>query len=1004
MAAQEGAPVVDDAPVENSVAASPSKEGCDSHTVETSRDEANSSSDNNQEDTRTVSTQGTTKDGDNVNHNEKDISTEEVAKEERPVPVLNVSSIDQAQSVEDSEISVGSKGNSYQEGEYPEENLPMKEQHVEEREVQHSNKPDDQEETTDPPTTTSNEKDVEEAIMEAENHESAMTTTNEADGEEPITEPVVRTDSEQPTTVDASNQVDAVEVADTMSTAEDGTTGAGDVVTGEEEATDQLSEGSEKEAPLNNPAISVSEQMDLASPPTEDETPKLENDHAATLVEDEPDSAPSNDLAEEVQDGETPDEFGTDVVAATSMDVPNHEHDNPKPATVEEIVPTTSETEQVAAHVVETDVTIGHSLPTAGPAAARVGTDDDDAEDGVAEPGTGGASVNVTVVSDDDSVEVEGNFDDEDVQNTESSPWQEDKENEENEMSSTTSKNEKKYQQDPPETGKNNDNEESAGEPKEIPSEEEPKVETKPPTTETPPTIIKNDDLQLQTSNSDTNMEKITTEASADDSPPVKKMDVKQREESLKATLTKPTSKAGPVKKMDVKQREESLKATVTKTTSQAAAVNKIDIKQREESLKASLIKQSSQPATTAGKMDIQQREASLKATAAQKPTPIPPPPPKKLNHTAQSNRRSSEGSFGNRYKNGLVPGLSLETETHSFQSVKNQIAAYNDKCQLKAVVPGKEAKELSELKARKRRASTGELVRPKQVTTSAKSIPASVVSPPRSTSNKSLLMTYNKDLYYANEMNKLLNVDPADLSKSQKLAFDDILKIVKDCPSVCRAKYDLTFCSEKRNLYPLFSLVANAAPLELIETVFMENPFRFIDVCDDRGQTIMHYACAFHPLPNETLDFLIHRCPQSLAAWDEKKRSPLHVACLNMSSATETCIHVLEQSPAHVVVTPDSEGKLPLDLATMNKKCSSKLKQRLIARAEGAVPEPEKKEKPTPELVIGKYSASAPAGAAKTTTTTTTPGSLPKDTRPPEPELPKPSFWDLLCCRPVSW
>jgi hypothetical protein len=263
-------------------------------------------------------------------------------------------------------------------------------------------------------------------------------------------------------------------------------------------------------------------------------------------------------------------------------------------------------------------------------------------------------------------------------------------------------------------------------------------------------------------------------------------------------------------------------------------------------------------------------------------------------------------------------------------------------------------------------------------------------------------------DLYYANELNRLLDVDPAGPASSAKeILFSDVETIVEERPNVCRAKYDLTFKGEKLHLYPLFSLVANSAPLELIQKVFLENPFRFIDVCDDYGQTIMHYACAFKCLPIETLDYLIRRCPHILDAVDKKNRAPLHTACANMSSVSETTVlYILEQSPPHIATTADIDGKLPLDLALMNPKCSSKLKESLMKCSKEIVPIPLNIKSP-PEIVNGRSNVSH----AKVTVSPVTINQAASGTRPlgsaapePTPPMPTPSFWDLICCRPVSW
>jgi ankyrin repeat protein len=262
-------------------------------------------------------------------------------------------------------------------------------------------------------------------------------------------------------------------------------------------------------------------------------------------------------------------------------------------------------------------------------------------------------------------------------------------------------------------------------------------------------------------------------------------------------------------------------------------------------------------------------------------------------------------------------------------------------------------------------------------------------------------------DLYYANELNRLLDVDPAAPSNAKEIMFSDVEKIVAEHPNVCRAKYDLTFNGEKLHLYPLFSLVANNAPLELIRTVFIENPFRFVDVCDDYGQTILHYACAYKPLHIETLDYLIRRCPHILDAFDKKNRAPLHTACANISSVSETTIlFILEHSPPHIAKVADCDGKLPLDLALMNPKCSSKLKASLTEGSKGIVSIPLNIKSP-PAIVNGRSNVpQAKVTVSQVTINQAANGARPLNSSAPEPTPapPTPSFWDLLCCRPVSW
>ena len=261
-------------------------------------------------------------------------------------------------------------------------------------------------------------------------------------------------------------------------------------------------------------------------------------------------------------------------------------------------------------------------------------------------------------------------------------------------------------------------------------------------------------------------------------------------------------------------------------------------------------------------------------------------------------------------------------------------------------------------------------------------------------------------DLYYANELNRLIDVDPAS---SKKISFAEVEEIVAARPNVCRAKFDLTFKGEKLHLYPLFSLVANSAPLPLIRTVFMENPFRFIDVCDDQGQTILHYACAFNPLPPDTLDYLIHRCPHILDALDKQNRTPLHTACANLHAVSEaTVLYILEQSPPHVASLADCDGKLPLDLAVMNPKCSSKLKDSLMDRSKEISSIPKSIKSP-PEIVNGRSNISNTKVIVNQTPMDQTVTGAPKlDKKAPEPtpstQPPTPSFWDLICCRPVTW
>jgi len=246
----------------------------------------------------------------------------------------------------------------------------------------------------------------------------------------------------------------------------------------------------------------------------------------------------------------------------------------------------------------------------------------------------------------------------------------------------------------------------------------------------------------------------------------------------------------------------------------------------------------------------------------------------------------------------------------------------------------------------------------------------------------------------------------------------------VEECPSVCRAKYDLTFNDQKRHLYPLFSLVANQAPLDIIRMVFFENPFMFLEVSDNDGQTLMHYACGFQPLPIETLSFLIHRSAHSLVAIDAKKRSPLHTACANPRSEPATIDFLLKQSPLRVVAARDVDGNLPLDLLMQNKQCCSPtLRKSLIARAK------ENEEDIQQQALVKQRARDTAAMSVDTSmhSPATTPMYMtqvngvvqltpsnsnrrqmsPTSARsaelpPPREEIPNPSFWERLCCRPV--
>jgi hypothetical protein len=185
--------------------------------------------------------------------------------------------------------------------------------------------------------------------------------------------------------------------------------------------------------------------------------------------------------------------------------------------------------------------------------------------------------------------------------------------------------------------------------------------------------------------------------------------------------------------------------------------------------------------------------------------------------------------------------------------------------------------------------------------------------------------------LYYSNELSYLLNVDPAKPSGKGGLNIEEIETIVNECPKVCRKKFDLTFDGEKMHMYPLFSLVSHQAPVSLVEKVFRENPLFVNDERDKYGQTIIHYAVRFNQPPIDTLNYLIHRSPLSLEAWDLQKRSPLHTACANIGNADQVIQFLLKETPFHVLSTPDKGGNLPLHLALNNQKCSLELVKSLV-------------------------------------------------------------------------
>jgi len=339
-------------------------------------------------------------------------------------------------------------------------------------------------------------------------------------------------------------------------------------------------------------------------------------------------------------------------------------------------------------------------------------------------------------------------------------------------------------------------------------------------------------------------------------------------------------------------------------------------------------------------------------------------------NSSSQSDSLAVEqqASWGERYRNGLIPGLSLETETATFQGVKKKVAAINQRLSVtgpgivrptntletsksqasstsskptvadtnepqldsatvdtskpeastleskatmtgpndsatvdtskseasttepkptvtgtndsatvvaskseasttepKPTVTGTNTSQLDSILVasistsmedkRKRRASTGEMVIVRCKT---------VGESPTSANRKNLLEKYNKELYSSNEMNDLINIDPAD-ELADPIDFEALRKIIKECPSTCRLKYALTFNGEKHLVYPLFSLVANGAPADLIRAMFFENPFRILGERDKHGRTVMHYACAYKPLSAQAFTFLIHRSSNSL-------------------------------------------------------------------------------------------------------------------------------------------
>lgn len=236
-----------------------------------------------------------------------------------------------------------------------------------------------------------------------------------------------------------------------------------------------------------------------------------------------------------------------------------------------------------------------------------------------------------------------------------------------------------------------------------------------------------------------------------------------------------------------------------------------------------------------------------------------------------------------------------------------------------------------------------------------------------------------------------MIDVDPAEKANRKQIDYDAVLKIAKECTSVCRAKYDLTFNGKKRRLYPIFSLVANSAPTEVIRVMFMENPFRLNEETDDNGWTLMHYACAYNPLPAESLEFLEKRNSHSLIAWDNQNRAPLHTACANLSPETDHVLFILEHSPPEIAATPDKDGKLPIDLAKMDPKCTNLLTKSLQERAKGVSPfSAEPSRAPPPEPVNTTDGVTA-------TSTPTNPLEYKKTTETVGPQ----SWWERFCCVP---
>ena len=104
-----------------------------------------------------------------------------------------------------------------------------------------------------------------------------------------------------------------------------------------------------------------------------------------------------------------------------------------------------------------------------------------------------------------------------------------------------------------------------------------------------------------------------------------------------------------------------------------------------------------------------------------------------------------------------------------------------------------------------------------------------------------------------------------------------------------------------------------------------------------------------------------------------------------------------------------DSEGKLPLDLASQNKNCTDSLKQALVDRAKDGEEEKEQqaeKEQECTAIVPVPIHPCVVAPAAlfddNAKSDTDEGHTEVNKTLSSELDIPDPSFWERLCCRPV--